>query len=145
MLSVISVKYYSRDGYAAQDRLYQSDEPISAFSLTGRHEPAGTRCATEARSVGNLELRARASTNTRDRQTLRRARKGKAGSHVARRNLLEPGGQMKRALIALILALSCTAAFAVTCTSWWMMRPDGSSVLCTRCCEPGVGCSTTCN
>src|SRR3990167_4148456 len=112
MFSVISVKYYSRDGYAAQDRLYQSDEPISAFSLTGRHEPAGTRRATEARSVGNLELRARASADTRDRQTLRRTRKSKAGPHVARRNLLEPGSKMKRTAVTLLLALSCTAAFA---------------------------------
>ena len=46
-------------------------------------------------------------------------------------------------LIAVALALSCTAAFAATCTSWWQITSDGRSVLCTRCCEAG-GCSTVC-
>lgn len=49
---------------------------------------------------------------------------------------------MKKYILAAILALTATAAYA-TCVTNTTILPDGRMVICTTCCY-GTNCTTTC-
>lgn len=50
---------------------------------------------------------------------------------------------MKRLIIALLLAASAGAAYALSCTTSTIMI-DGRILTCTTCCTSGGHCTTNC-